>query len=85
MFSFTIHYQTGRSDKATDALSRHPHDDDSKIGSSSDSDEVEVISNSSVCEVLNSYLNTTKLPDDLKKETLSTSCTVQPIIEEEDA
>ena len=28
LFTFTIHYQTGRSNKATNALSMHPHDDD---------------------------------------------------------
>ena len=84
MFNFTIHYQTRRSYKATDNLSRHTHDDDSKIESDSDSDEVEVISCSSICEVVNSYLNTTKIPDDLKKEPLSINCAVQPITEEED-
>ena len=62
-----------------------PHDDDSKIKSDSDSDEVEVISYSSVCEVVDSYLDTAKIPDDLKKEALSKSCTVQLIIEEKDA
>ena len=66
-------------------MSRHPHDDDSKIDSSSDSDEVEVISYSSVCGVVDSYLDTTKIPDDLKKEALSINCAIQPIIEEEDA
>ena len=80
-----LYHWTGRSNKATDALSGHPHDDDSNIESDSDSDEVEVISYSPVCEVVDSYLDTTKLPDDLKKEILSISCAVQPIIEEEDA
>ena len=85
LFSFTIHYQTGRSNKAADALSRHPYNDDSVIKSDSDSDEVEVISYSSVYEVVDLYLDTTKIPDDLKKEALSISCMVQPLIEEEDA
>ena len=72
--------------KATDALSRHPHnDDDAKIESGSDCDEVEVISYSSVCEVVDEYLNTTKIQDDLKKESLSFSCMVPSIVEEEDA
>ena len=31
------------------------------------------------------YLDTTKVPDDLKKEALFISCDTQPIIEEEDA
>ena len=85
LFDFTILYQTGRSNNAANALSRHPHDTDSKIESGSDSDEVEVISYSSVCVVVNSYLHTTKKPYDFKKEALCISCTVQPIIEEEDA
>ena len=86
LFNFTIHYQTGRSSKATNASSTHPHnDEDSKIDRGSDCDEVEVVSYSSVCVVVNTYLNTTKVPDDLKKEALSISCTIQPIMEEEDA
>ena len=35
--------------------------------------------------MVDEYLNTTKVPDDLKKEALSISCTIQPIMEEEDA
>ena len=35
--------------------------------------------------MVDSYLDTTKIPNALKKEALSISCTVQPIIEEEDA
>ena len=46
---------------------------------------MEVIWYSSICEVVNEYLNTTKVPDDLKREALSISCTVQLIVEEEDA
>ena len=45
---------------------------------------MEVISYSSIYEVVDEYLNTTKVPDDLKKEALSISCTVQSIVEEED-
>ena len=35
--------------------------------------------------MIDDYLNTTKVPDDLKKEALSISCAIQPIMEEEDA
>ena len=35
--------------------------------------------------MVNSYLDTTKIPDVLKKEALSISCTIQPIIEEQNA
>ena len=34
---------------------------------------------------LDTYLNTSKVPDDLKKEALSISCAIQPVIEKEDA
>ena len=46
---------------------------------------MEVISYSLICEVGDKYLNTTKVLDDQKKEALSISCTVQLIVEEEDA
>ena len=42
------------------------------------------VSNSSVCEVVSSYLERMKIPDDLKAEALSISCALQPIMEEED-
>ena len=35
--------------------------------------------------MVDEYLNTTKVPDDLKKEALSISCAAQSIVEEEDA
>ena len=35
--------------------------------------------------MVDEYLITTKVPDDLKKEALSISCAIQPIMEEEDA
>ena len=86
LFDFTIHYQTGRSNKATDASSRHPHmEEEINRESGSDCNEVEVILYSLACEVVDEYLNTTKVPDDLNKEALSISCAIQPIMEEEDA
>ena len=45
---------------------------------------MEVILYSSVCELVDEYINTTKVPDGLKKEALSISCVVQSIVEEED-
>ena len=72
LFDFTIHYWTGRSNRAANALSRHPHtEEEVNEERGSDCNEVEVISYSSVCEVVDEYLNTTKVPDDLKKEALS--------------
>ena len=80
LFDFTIHYQTGRSNKATDALSKHPHTEEENNGQSgSDCNEVEVISYSLVCEVVDEYLKTTKVADDLKKEALSISCTISQL------
>ena len=73
---FTINYQTRRSNKATNVLSRLPPEDDSKIESGWDCNKVEVISYSSVCEVVDSYFDTTKISDDLMKEALSINCTV---------
>ena len=68
LFDFTIHYRTRRSNRATNALSRHPHtDEEINQDKGSDCDEVEAISYSLVCEVVDEYLNTTKVPDDLKK------------------
>ena len=86
LFDFTIHYRTGRSNRATNALSRCPHtNEEINQESVSDCNEVEVISYSLVCEVVNEYLNTTKVPDDLNNEAQAISCAVQPIMEEEDA
>ena len=66
LFDFTIHYQTGRSNKAADALGRCLHTGDLPIESDSDIDEVEVILYSSIHEVADSYLDITKIADDLK-------------------
>ena len=45
---------------------------------------MEVILYLLVCEVVDEYLITTKVLDNLKKEALSISCIVQSIVEEED-
>ena len=45
LFDFTIHYRTGRSNRAADALSRHPHlEEEINRERGSDCNEVEVIS-----------------------------------------
>ena len=46
---------------------------------------MEVILYSLICVVVDEYLNTTKVPGDLKKEALSISCMVQSIVVEEHA
>ena len=86
LFDFTIHYRTGRSNRAANALSRHPHTkEEIHRERASDCNEVEVISYLLVCEVVDEYLITTKVPDDLKREAQSISCTIQSIMEEEEA
>ena len=83
-FNFVIKYQTGRSNRATDALSHRPFNpscNDSFAESKADSDECEVISYSSVCEAIDLCLNSTKIPKDLKQQVQDISCT---IMEEED-
>ena len=82
LFEFTIPLLTGRSNKAANALRRHPNtEQEIKIERGSDYNEVEVILYSSICKVVDEYLNTTKVPDDLKKEALSISFTVQSIVD----
>ena len=87
MFNLVIKYQTGNSNWATDALSCHPFNpssDNSIIESEAGSDEVEVISYSSVCEAVDLCLNSTKIPEVLTQEAQNINCAIQPIIDEED-
>ena len=97
LFNFTIKYQTGLSNRATDALSHHPFNPSCDVDSeSTDSDEVEVISYSAtcnevetipysvVCEALDQCLNGSKIPEVLTQEAQDISCAVQTIVEEED-
>ena len=86
LFDFPIHYRTGRSNRAADALSRLPHTSE-EINQERGSNccEVEVISYSSVCEVVDEILSTTKVPHYLKAEAQAISCVIEPIMEDEDA
>ena len=84
MFNFTIKYQTGHSNKATDALSYHLFNPSCDSKSETDGNEVEVISYSSVCEAIDWCLNGSKIPKDLKQKAQDISCVVQSIVEEED-
>ena len=84
LFDFVIKYQTGQSNRATDALICHPFNptcDDSFSESKANSDECEVISYSSVCEAVDLCLNSTKIPKDLKQGVQDISCAIK---EEED-
>ena len=84
LFDFVIKYQTGQSNRAADALSCCPFNptcDDSFTESETNSDECEVISYLLVCEAVDLYLNSTKIPKDLKQGVQNISCA---IMEEED-
>ena len=84
MFDFVIKYQTGRSNRAADALSHQPFNptcDDSFTESKANSDECEVISYSSICEAVDLCLNSIKIPEDLKQRVQDISCA---IMEKED-
>ena len=79
MFDFVIKYQTGQSNRATDALSCRPFNptcNESFSESKADSDECEVISYSSVCEAVDLCLNSTKIPKDLKQGVQDISCAI---------
>ena len=65
MFNCTINYETRRASKLPMSPSGCPHNEDTSIKSGLDSDEVGVISYSSVHEVVDSYLKTIKIPEDL--------------------
>ena len=97
LFDFTIKYQTGHCNRATDTLSCCPFNPSCNFETeSTDSDEVEVISYSATCsevetipysvvfEALDQCLNGSKIPKVLKQEAQDISCVVQMIVEEED-
>ena len=86
LFDFVIKYQTGHSNRPTDALSHQPFNPSCDIESKNEtnSDEVEFISYLLVYEATDQYLNSTKIPEGLKLKALNISCAVQSIIEEED-
>ena len=87
LFNFVIKYWIGHSNRAADALSHHPLNpscDESFTESEANSEEFEVISNSSVSEAVDLYLNSTKIPEDLKQEAQNISSAIESITEEED-
>ena len=84
LFDFVIKYQTGHSNRATDALSCHPFNpscNDSLTKSKANWEEFQVISYSLVCEAVDLCFNSIKIPKDLKQEVQNISCA---IMEEED-
>ena len=83
LFNFTIKYQTDHSNKAVDALNCCPFNPSCNFDSGTDSNEVEVISYSLVCEAIDQCLYSSKIPEDLKQKAQDISCAVQSIVEEE--
>ena len=73
-FNFTIKYQTGHSNRTMDPLCHCPYSPSCDFESESDSDEVEAIPYSSVCEAIDQCLNSSKIPEDLKQEAQDISC-----------
>ena len=55
---------------------------DSSLEHDKHSDEVDVISYSSVCEIKDLHLNGTKVSSDLKTAIQKISCVVEPLVEE---
>ena len=76
LFNFTIKYQTGHFKKDTDALGHCLFSPSCDSESETDSDEVEVISYSSVSEAIDQCLNSSKIPKDLKQKAQDISCVV---------
>ena len=83
LFNFTIKYQTGHSNKATDALSPCPFNPSCDFKSETCSNEVEVICYLLVCEAIDQCCNSYKIHEDLKQKAQDISCAVQSIVEEE--
>ena len=67
-----------------DVLSHHPFNPSCDSASETHSDEVEIISYSSVCEVVDQCLYSFKIPKDVKQEAQDISFVVQPIIDQQD-
>ena len=74
LLNFAMKYWTGHSNKAADALSHCPLNLSCDTDSETDSDDVEVISYSSVCEVVDQCFNSVKIPEDLKQEVQDFLC-----------
>ena len=84
LFYFTIRYQTDDSNNATDTLIHHQFNPCCDFRSETNSDKVEVLSYSLVCEAVGQCLNSSTIPEDLKQKAQDISCVVQSIVEEED-
>ena len=83
MFILPSSTKTGCSNRATDALSCYPFNPSCDFESESDSDGIEVISHSLICEAVYQCLNSSKIPEVIKQEAQDISCAVQSIVKEE--
>ena len=68
LFDFDLKYRAGKSNQAADALSQQPNNPESLSESSDDEEEWETIMYSTVCQILDYQLNSTKLPYHVKHE-----------------
>ena len=68
LFNFDIKYHAGKSNQAADALSQQPENPNSSSESSDEEEEWETISYEMVCQILDHYLDSTKLPYNVKYE-----------------
>ena len=81
---FIIKYKIGHYNRAVDALGQHPCKPFCDIDSKTDSNGMEIISDSSVCGAVDQCPNSPKIHKDIKQEAQHISCVVQSIVEEED-
>ena len=66
LFNFEIRYHAGKSNQVADALSWWPENPDFSSASSDEEEEWETISYEMVCQILDHYLDSTKLPYSVK-------------------
>ena len=68
LFDFDLKYRAGKSNQVPDALSRQPNNPESSSKSSDDEEEWETIMYSTVCQIFDYWLDSTKLPYHVKHE-----------------
>ena len=70
LFDYNIIYRSGRTNKATDALSQHPEPNCKlECDSDPDSDDPVMLLYATICNIIKPVLGDTKIPFNIKKET----------------